>query len=209
MMKWLLKTMASPSPSKGFTLIELLIAMSLTSIMLALAGYGISTILHANQQSESEISRRANLNRSLDFMANEIRMAKAIAAPAANAISPPTCGTATGVLDLTMPDNSHVIYYVHDITGCSQNLWTKPGTIRRLQGNSDSLLVDALMAPTTLPTGCSTAPLSLRGSSGFYACLNQNNNHIVTLYLYGRLTDARGRVMGTYPVSSEISARSY
>ena len=130
-------------------------------------------------------------------MADEIRMAKAIAAPAANAIPTPTCGTATGVLDLTMADDSHVIYYIQDISNCGQSLWTKPGTIRRLQGSTDSLLVDALMAPTTLPTGCSTAPLSLRGASGFYACLNQNNNHLVTLYLYGKVTDTTGRITGT------------
>jgi prepilin-type N-terminal cleavage/methylation domain-containing protein len=208
-MKRLLKSLTSHAHAKGFTLVELLIAMSLTSVMLTLAGYGVTTILHANRQSESEISRRANLNRSLDFMADEIRMAKAIAVPAANAIPAPTCGTVTGVLDLTMPDDSHIIYYSHDISNCNQNLWTKPGTIRRLQGSSDSLLVDALMAPTTLPTGCSTAPLSLRGASGFYACLNQSNNHLATLYLYGRLTDTTGRVTGTYPVSSEVSARSY
>ncbi|MBD2158137.1 prepilin-type N-terminal cleavage/methylation domain-containing protein [Leptolyngbya sp. FACHB-16] len=207
-MKWLFKTVTLHSNSKGFTLIELLIAMSLTSIMLALAGYGVATILHANRQSESEISRRANLNRALDFMADEIRMAKAIAVPATNAISPPSCGTATGVLDLTMPNDTHVIYYVHDVSNCSQ-LWTQPGTIRRIQGSTDSLLVDALMAPTTLPAGCSTAPLSLRGASGFYACLNQNNNHVATLYLYGKLTDTTGRVTGVYPVSSEVSARSY
>jgi len=208
-MKWLFRSLKSHSKSNGFTLIELLIAMSLTSIMLAMAGYGIVTIMRANQNSGSEISRRANLNRALDFMADEIRMAKAIAAPAANTVPAQSCGTTTGVLDLTMPDDSHIIYYVHNISTCSNSLWTPTATIRRRQGTTDSLLVDALMVPSTLPGGCTTAPLSLQGTSGFYACLNQDNTHLVTLYLYGRLTDARGNVVGTYPVSSQITSRSF
>jgi len=208
-MKRLLRPLHRHPSTAGFTLVELLVAMAVTSIMIALAGYGLTTMLRANQQSGSEIARRANLNRAMDFMADEIRMARSVTVPAASEIPTQSCGTATGVMALDMPNAPRVIYYVHDISSCASSLWTRAATIRRVQGSADTLLVDALMAPSTLPSGCSTAPRSLQGTNGFYACLDSSNPQLATLHLYGRLTNATGAVIGTYPVSSQVSARSF
>lgn len=64
--------------SAGFTLIELLVAMSLTTIVVSVAGFGLVTIMGANNKGEAETQRRVNLNRALDFIADEVRMASSV-----------------------------------------------------------------------------------------------------------------------------------
>ncbi len=187
----------------GFTFLELVIAIALTTVMLAMAGTGVVAVLRADQQSASEITRRTNLNRALEFMTDEVRMAKAIATPASGDIPTPACGTATGVLALTMPNNSRILYYVHNEASCT-TVWTKPAVIHRIVGTDDSVLVDAVMAPTTTPT-CST---TLVGASGFYACIDSNQRSTM-LYLYGKQSEPASSSTATYAVSSQVSARSF
>src|SRR5687768_16657265 len=98
-MKRLLRFLHYPSTA-GFTIVELIIAMAVTSIMVTLAGYGLTTMLRANQQSGSEISRRASLNRALDFMADEVRMARTITTPLSTDLPSQPCGPTTGVMTL-------------------------------------------------------------------------------------------------------------
>lgn len=66
----------NPSSSSGFTLIELLAAISLTTIVVGAAGFGVVTIMNANAESETKTQRRVELNRALDFIAEDIRRAK-------------------------------------------------------------------------------------------------------------------------------------
>jgi prepilin-type N-terminal cleavage/methylation domain-containing protein len=191
--------------TSGFTFTELLVAVAITSVMMSLAGFGIVATLRANQRVQTEISQRANLNRALDFVSDEIRMARAIATPATSP-SRQTCGTTTDVLTLTMPDNSNVVYYVHNLTGCTSSIWSPPATLRRVVGNQDNILVDALIAPATLPSCSTSTPIP--GGNGFYACVA--NNRSATLYLYGDMSRARS-VNNTTPfsVTSQVSARSF
>ncbi|MBD2459740.1 prepilin-type N-terminal cleavage/methylation domain-containing protein [Oscillatoria sp. FACHB-1407] len=194
----------------GFTLLELLLAVTLTSIMLMLTTSGIISMMRADQESESEITRRISLNQSMDFITDEIRMAKRITVPASGSIPAPSCGTATGVLTLTMPDNSLISYYVNNINACPNAVWLKPVVINRrvlTSGNvvvSDTILMDALTAPATQPA-C-TAQLS--GADGFYACIDASSRS-ATLYLYGRVVDALGNTAAIYPVVSQASTRSF
>jgi type II secretory pathway pseudopilin PulG len=62
--------------SGGFTLIELLAAVSLTTIVVGAAGFGVATIMNANAESESKTQRRVQLNRALDYITEDIRRAK-------------------------------------------------------------------------------------------------------------------------------------
>ena len=77
-MKKYLKFFNTCSSSAGFTLIELLIAMSLTVGVIGLTGFGLVAIMEKSIKIEAETLRRIELNRALDFMADEVRMAKAI-----------------------------------------------------------------------------------------------------------------------------------
>lgn len=108
--------------SAGFTLIELLIAAFLTLFVISIAGFGLAWSVQNNKTAKSETERRVELNRALDFMADEIRQAKPIAIDASDNLSviAPTFdddttapATKTPVLTLQIPGVSQrVIYYV-------------------------------------------------------------------------------------------------
>lgn len=204
LIKWLSPGLRQRSTANGFTLTELLVGIALSGITLTLAGVGIISIMQAQQKSAVEVSQRLNLNRALDFMADELRMAKSVSAAANPTVS---CGTATGVLNLTLPDNSQVVYYIQNFGSCPRNPWSGPAAIYRKKGTETAqLLVDATTAPATLPT-CPTG-ITRVGESGFYACIS-SNNRTADLYLYGKLTNAYGNNNGTYLVNSQVSARSF
>lgn len=69
------KIVNTQSRTAGFTLIELLVAMSLTVIIVSITGFGLVAMMTKNSKAEAETLRRAELNRALDFIADEVRMA--------------------------------------------------------------------------------------------------------------------------------------
>jgi prepilin-type N-terminal cleavage/methylation domain-containing protein len=64
--------------SLGFTLIELLIASLLVSVVILVAWTGLLSIMNMTQAAEARTARQTELNQALDFMTNEIRMARSI-----------------------------------------------------------------------------------------------------------------------------------
>jgi prepilin-type N-terminal cleavage/methylation domain-containing protein len=62
----------------GFTLVELLVAMSITSIVITLTGSGLYALMNANQRSQIETTDRLELEQSLAFMSDEIKMSQQI-----------------------------------------------------------------------------------------------------------------------------------
>lgn len=204
--------------------------MSLTLIVVSLAGAGLVTMMQSNSKAEAETLRRTELNRALDFIADEIRMANSVTAASSYSISPasPTCAVPTPVLYLTIPNTSsppnNVVYYLNDINSCTgtTNLWLKPATINRVDnvsstsipGSNGSELVDAVTTvavtpncPAALPNVSPTPDINGK-VKGFYACTNNSNSRLVELHLLGKLTDAYGTYIGLYEVSNRVFARS-
>jgi prepilin-type N-terminal cleavage/methylation domain-containing protein len=64
--------------SLGFTLIELLVASLLVSVVILVAWTGLLSIMNMTQAAEAQTARQTELNQALDFMTNEIRMARSI-----------------------------------------------------------------------------------------------------------------------------------
>jgi prepilin-type N-terminal cleavage/methylation domain-containing protein len=64
--------------NQGFTLIELLVASLLTSVVILIAWNGVISAMTMSQLAEVRTVRQSELNKALDFMTNEIRMARAI-----------------------------------------------------------------------------------------------------------------------------------
>ncbi|MBE9055659.1 type II secretion system protein J [Sphaerospermopsis sp. LEGE 08334] len=169
---------------KGFTLIEILVAAAIMSIVVTLAGTAFVALLQQNQKAKAESDRRTNLNRALDYMANEIRMAKKIESPT----------VAGEVIKLTLPDNSTVSYSIANSSG----VWTdtNPTAAERSQSiqRGSNFLVDGIKAPSSgtptcpTPTPAPTPANQLVGSNGFYACIYSGGKK-VDLYLYGKLSD--------------------
>jgi prepilin-type N-terminal cleavage/methylation domain-containing protein len=101
-MKFYIQTLKSDvDVNKGFTLIELLVAAAIMSIVVALVGIAFVGILKQNRKAEFNSERRTNLNRALDYIANEVRMATTVAVPTASPTT--TIYSGTGVLRLKVP----------------------------------------------------------------------------------------------------------
>lgn len=76
---------------QGFTLIELLVAGVLSVVVILVTWSGLVSAMSMSQAAEARSARQAELNRALDFMTNEIRMARSInatLAPSANSGAP-------------------------------------------------------------------------------------------------------------------------
>lgn len=71
------RDIARPEMS-GFTLVELLVAVAITGIVATGVGFGLVSILQANRKAEAQTTMRMDLNRSLDFIADEIRSARRV-----------------------------------------------------------------------------------------------------------------------------------
>jgi len=149
-MKNYLKIINAHKSSAGFTLIELMVAASISTVVIAVGGYGLVSIMGANKRAEDQNLRRVELNRALDFMADEVKMAQSIAIdPNVNVSTiapdfPSTCHVTNDEIDcpliLQIPGvdetpnannikNQRVVYYVQSPPKNSP--WLGPRVIYR------------------------------------------------------------------------------
>ena len=68
----------TPMNQLGFTLVELLVAISITGLVISLAGSGLYTLMKANQRSQIETADRLELEQALAFITDEIKMSREI-----------------------------------------------------------------------------------------------------------------------------------
>jgi prepilin-type N-terminal cleavage/methylation domain-containing protein len=199
----------------GLTLVELLIAIALSSVVVSAAGFGLVTMMESNKDLETKTVRRIELNRAIEYISEDIRMANRIEAIPVGSTLP---SGATGIFMLTLPDDNpddtvltptNIVYFIK----ASTTTWLPPYTIYRakndysggvsivdLTATGVSELVDAIAAPTASPT-CSSGTLA--GANGFYACIG-SDNRTVDLYLYGKLIQSSEIL----PVNSKVVTRS-
>ncbi|BAW96897.1 hypothetical protein NIES970_18390 [[Synechococcus] sp. NIES-970] len=166
--------------NNGFTLIEILLAIALSSIVVSAAGYAIVYVSRRNQVSELQSVRRIELNRALDFIADDIREATRVQG---NEDSPVDTR-----LQIVKADNSIIEYYYDPVT--ASDVWSGPGVIRRKEGTQPAeVLVDGIASDiSSLPdTGCSGSDdLIAIPNTGFVVCIN-SAFRTADLALYGRL----------------------
>lgn len=120
------------SLSTGFTLVELLVAIVITSIVLTITGFGVAALTNRNIRERAETERRVELNRALDFIADEVRQARPITTGASANLDKIAPGfnpaDKTPVLTLQIPGISQrIIYY----TTSSNPPWLGPKVIYR------------------------------------------------------------------------------
>lgn len=150
--------------SSGLTLTKLLAAIAITGVVVTGAGIGLNTILEGNVEEEEETLRRQETNRALNFIADEVKMAKAVsedesAVPEDSDLSLDD-EDAEKVLVLDIPDfDDSIVYWVGDPSGSEP--WQGPHVIYRWgpdikkDGNYDqdkweqNLLVDFVKAGGT------------------------------------------------------------
>jgi Tfp pilus assembly protein PilE len=91
--KWRLKRDKSThSSSQGFTLIEFLVAGIVSTVVILVAWSGLVSAMNVSQEGQARAARQSELNKALDFMTNEIRMASFInkSSATANTTAPPS-----------------------------------------------------------------------------------------------------------------------
>jgi hypothetical protein len=121
MRKYLAKKMIDKSTKhssiKGVSLTEVLFATALTGVVISAAGYGVSSLVSSSNAAGARSDRRAELNRSLDFMSSEIRESTGIEKIADTAANPagftPLGSGASKVLMVKTADTgaTPIIYY--------------------------------------------------------------------------------------------------
>lgn len=123
------------------------------TVVVSIVGVGLVAMLNQNKKAASESDRRANLNRALDYISNEVRMAKSVTAPDATLVPPGAKGVLQLTIPVTLPSNCSggvtinrnytVVYYTYSSSG----LWQSPKSIKRY-ANIDT--------PLPIPTPCPT-----------------------------------------------------
>lgn len=201
----------SPS-NRGMTLPELLIATAITSVVVAVAFSGLLTIIDANDKAEGQTDRRGELNRALDFIADDVREATLISATVPSGWTDTSSSLYTPIFYLLKPPEAGgperaVGYYTRAASGV---VWQGPRVVYRLEpSNGDSAttadddlnnqilrqvgtrgdpLVDAITAtsPSCNPlAGVSTAGLPDVGLRVFIA-----NEQTAKVCLAGEVEDA-------------------
>jgi prepilin-type N-terminal cleavage/methylation domain-containing protein len=234
-----IKLLQIKKKSSGFTLVELMVAMLITSLVISATGFGLVSITNKDKREKAETERRVELNRALDFIADEVRQAKPIATDASadlSTIAPGFDSTdKTPVLTLQIPDvKQRVIYYI--ASPPSNSVWLGPKVIYRWGPNfgNNGQYTNADNAPITgnnnprnwqgepladliVNTTPSSNPNCDSGWTANPAVASRTgfyacvdpSGKIADIHLRGKLTDAYGNSRDPLEVSSKVFARPY
>lgn len=232
-MNKIFKSLSNQKASDGFTLVELLVAIVITSIVITATGFGVVAITQNDKKAKAETERRVELNRALDFIADEVRQAKPIATDASanlSTVAPDFNSSGkTPILTLQIPNiPQRVIYYI--APKATGSAWLGPNVVYRWGPNfkADGTYNYPTTPPTTpanwtyepladlivnttpiLTPTCPTGTLNpSSGITGFYACIDPSGR-IADIHLRGELKDAYGNFRTPLEVSSKVFARPY
>jgi hypothetical protein len=225
------KLALSSRAADGFTLTELLVAGALTATVVGVSGVGLASMLSSSFDSGAQNERRIELNRSLDFVAAEVRQAEKIEPDADRALSEAPAFDAADkipVLTLKIPGVSQrVIYYLAEAEGT----WRGPQAIYRWgpsfnsNGGYDNatppdtwryeplidLISDETSTPdcpedqtTTPPTPWTANPST--NATGFYSCVSPTGK-VASVFHKGQLTKVLGRHK-SYALGTKVFART-
>jgi type II secretory pathway pseudopilin PulG len=188
----------------GFTLIELVLALAMATTFLGLVGSGLVIVTKQDRAAAADRSSRYELQRSLNFIGNEVQMAQLVnpCPPEFSGASITTSGSTNPypVLSLTMPIESGltepIIYYV--AAPPTNSPWSGPLVIYRWgptlnlngtysKGRSaasysyyNEVVVDKITA-NQLSNNCDavfTAAIPANHAQGFSACVEPSGTAV-------------------------------
>lgn len=185
--------------TNGFTLPELLIAATISLGVVSLGGFGLVSVLTSSQVANAQNERRTEINRSLEFISDEIRQSEKIGTTLPSGVTLPAEATSDAQAVLMLyPDigsTQPIIYYV-DSPSSSGNTWRGPklvyrwgpkhlenGTYNESDPWTTEPLIDAIEDSNTAPT-CSDSSLTPTGNLGFGACVSASGK-VAELYQGG------------------------
>jgi type II secretory pathway pseudopilin PulG len=186
----------------GFTITEVLLASLMMVIVISVAGIGVTNLLRSNYQANAGTEIQNNLNRTLEFVSDEVRRARIIADSETAITSTQVPTGARAVLAFQIPDpnnpgqaplNEQIVYYTQNSqTGDSLTglvLW-RYGPNLDENGNYitpedidswiPSPVTDMLAAAANnpnCPTGFTRIPADT--VDGFYACIRAGGGQVI------------------------------
>ena len=125
----------------GFTITEVLLASAMMVIVISVAGIGVINLLRSDYRANAGTEIQNNLNRTLEFVSDEVRRAKIIADSEAAITSTQVPTGARAVLAFQIPDPNNldgtlaeqIVYY----TKGPENSLTGPRVLWRYGPNLD------------------------------------------------------------------------
>ncbi len=222
----LIKLFNKQKYSAGYTLTELIIGAGISVVVIGAAGMGLMNLMRGNANSSVQAERRAEVNRALEFISDEVRRAETIQTDVSNTSSgvlysdlPSGFGTNGEkiVLALNVPDlgqinpDKKIIYYVKPKP---DNTWLGPNVIYRYgppldtSGGSytsnawvNQALIDRVDDQTITPA-CSGG--TAIDAKGFAACV-ESNERIAKIYVHGKFSDSNS---DKYKADMQVYARA-
>jgi hypothetical protein len=217
--------------NSGFTLMDLMVGATLTTAVISAAGYGVASMVSTSTASNSRSERRAELSRSNDFIATEIREGSGIVKDVSVAAALPTASatafansyngkvdatTVRKVLMVKTTDTTPIVYFVAKPTTGS---WKGPRAIYRWGpafntngtysnvGTPSAWVSEAVVdqiqdASGTAPT-CSSG--TVNGDSGFYTCVDSLGKS-AQIFQNGKISKVLG-ASENYNVSTNAGSR--
>jgi type II secretory pathway pseudopilin PulG len=191
----------------GFTITEVLLAGVLMLIAVLVSGIGVINLLRSNYRANADSEIRNNLNRTLEFVSDDLRRARIIA-PTEAAIDTtqvPDWGKikvdkeALAVLAFQIPDPNNpiialpgqIVYYTTD----PENSLTGPRVLWRYGPNLDAngnyditsswqhspvtdMLAEDAVNPNC-PTDFNRIPANPSSADGFYTCVRTGGDQVI------------------------------
>ncbi|TRU30837.1 MAG: type II secretion system protein [Microcystis aeruginosa Ma_QC_B_20070730_S2] len=187
-----------PVRQAGFSVTEVLLASSMMLIAISVSGIGVTNLLRSNYRANAGTEIQNNLNRTLEFVSDDLRRARIIADSEAAITSTQVPTGARAVLAFQISDpnnpgqaplNEQIVYYTQNSqTGDSLTglvLW-RYGPSLDEDGNYDinswipSPVTDRLAAAANnpnCPTGFTRIPANT--VDGFFACVRDGGGQVI------------------------------
>ena len=188
----------------GFTITEVLLAGLMMLIAVLVAGIGLINLLRSNYRANADSEIRNNLNRTLEFVSDEVRRAKIIAKSQAEIITDKVPGwkdipgAPQAVLAFQIPDprnpNNLLVQQIVYYTRNPENSLTGPRVLWRygpnLNANGNYEIVNYIHSPVTdmlgaaavnrnCPANFNRIPANTDDVGGFFACVHEDRNRVI------------------------------
>ncbi len=193
----------------GFTITEVLLAALMMLIAVLVAGIGLINLLRSNYRANADSEIRNNLNRTLEFVSDEVRRARIIAQTEAAIKTTQVPGwkeipKARAVLAFQIPDPSNpvalnplpnqIVYYT-SAPKDTKDSWTGPQVLWRfgpnLDANGNYTTPDKINTWIRSPVTDMLAEAAVNPScpedfnkisdppQGFFACVHKKGNQVI------------------------------
>ncbi len=184
----------------GFTLTELMVAAAASLILCGITLGGLVMLQQMSQQMDERLVQEAELQRSLRFMASDIREGKIIKAGA------PALSGYSALFQSIRPDGSTVGYYS---TGRGKRVWAGPQIIYRRDSREDVAyaLIDQIATVEELGANpselCSGTGTLVSGKAGFVVWIDGQST--AKICLLGHLSKSKTGIKASIIASTRVA----